>query len=77
MSNVSRSVYQKVCEENKRLKEDIRILVRGKIACDQLYENTFYKWHKKFREENKFHKLLKEVAIDYMKEHPELKISKL
>lgn len=28
MSNVSRSVYQKLKEENKRLIEDIRILVK-------------------------------------------------
>ena len=31
MSKVSRSVYQKACEENKRLLKDIKTLVYGDI----------------------------------------------
>ena len=38
MSDVSRSVYQKVCEENKHLKADIKILV------ESYGHATWYSW---------------------------------
>jgi hypothetical protein len=46
---VSRSEYQKVCEENKRLLRDIRILIEGKMS-----ENSFNvrrKWMEHFRKD--------------------------
>ena len=75
MSNVSRSVYQKVCEENKRLKEDIHTLVSP--FHDIVYLNVVEKWRKKFKDENDLHLALKQAANQYIKEHPEIKIPKI
>jgi hypothetical protein len=36
MTAISRSTYQKVVEENKRLKEDIKVLVERKTAAEIL-----------------------------------------
>lgn len=75
MSDVSRSVYQKVCEENKRLKADIEVLTSGKF--DNEYITTLLKYRKIFRKENEFRELMKEAARQYIKEHPELNIPKI
>lgn len=64
MSSVSRSVYQKVCEENKRLKADIW----GLIHYIQPIRD---KWEKKFAEEREFRMLLKQAATKYREEHPD------
>lgn len=72
MSNVSRSVYQKVCEENKRLIVDIHIL--SSPIHDIFYQKTVEKWRKKFKDENDLHLALKQAATQYLKEHPELNI---
>lgn len=78
MSNVSRSVYQKVCEENKRLKEDIKILVCTCISNydRQKHADTVNKWRKRFRDDEELRQILKDFATEYIKEHPELKIPK-
>ena len=75
MSNVSRSVYQKVCEENKRLKEDIHTLVSP--FHDIVYLNIVEKWRRKFKEENDLHLILKQAAKQYIKQHSEIKIPKI
>lgn len=67
MSAVSRSVYQKVCEENKRLKEDIHTLVSP--FHDVVYENTVDKWRKKFDAENSLYLMLKESAKNLLKDY--------
>jgi len=68
MSDVSRSVYQKVCEENKRLKADIEVLV------DRNHDEKFFKvllrWRRKFYEDKEFENLLKAAAIKYLGDHP-------
>lgn len=68
MSKVKRSVYQKVCEENKKLIKEIRILVEDGIApVDQLICSM--KWRKQFREERKLHEMLRIAGKKYIKEH--------
>ena len=73
MSNVSRSVYQKVCEENKRLKSDIKILVES-YGDAPAYIETILKWRKQFRKEKQFNCFMKEAAVKYLEQHPEIKI---
>jgi hemerythrin len=75
MSGVSRSVYQKVCEENKRIINDIHILV-GPVH-DIFYQKTIEKWRKKFKDENDFYLELKLAAKQYMKDHPEIELPKI
>lgn len=68
MSNVSRSVFQKVVEENKQLKKDIRILVDyGVIMSERL--KVVYKWREIFRKETEFGRILHEAAKKYFEEH--------
>ena len=74
MSNVSRSTYQKVVEENKRLKADIEILVNATQHPDQ-YIEVFLKWRRHFKKQHQFNCFMKEAAINYLEQHPELKIS--
>lgn len=69
---VTRSVYQKVCEENKRLLADIRAMVVADNPDVSLA--TIYKWQKKFYEESKLNQELRIVAKQYLKEHPEYDI---
>lgn len=73
MSSVSRSVYQKVCEENKRLKADIKILVES-YGDAPAYIETLLKWRKVFRKQKEFNVFMKEAAIQYLEKHPEIKI---
>jgi len=75
MSDVSRSVYQKVCEENKRLKADIRILAG--VKRDSFYIKTVLKWRRIFLDEEYSGALLKKAALQYIKDHPEIKLPKL
>ena len=76
MSNVSRSVYQKVCEENKRLKADIKILVESH-GDEPAYIETLLKWRKVFSKQKEFNVFMKEAAIQYLEKHPEIKIPTL
>ena len=73
MSTVSRSVYQKVCEENKRLKADIKKLVMNYESAPEYFE-TLLKYRKLFREEASFNTMMKEAAIRYINDHPEIKM---
>lgn len=72
MSNVSRSVYQTLAEENKRLLYDIRILTAEGISPERIL--LIEKWRKRFKEEKDLRLLLKQFAVEYFKEHPELDI---
>jgi hypothetical protein len=35
------------------------------------------KWRNKFREESELHQMLHEVAVQYLKEHPEYRINNM
>lgn len=69
MSKVSRSVYQKVVEENKSLKRDIHTIVRGDIV-DAI--KVRMKWEDKFSEEERFWNSIKQAANEYFKDKPSL-----
>lgn len=57
MSNVSRSVYQKVKEENKKLLKEIELLVQETPSAEKIVCIT--KWREFFRKEKEFNDLLK------------------
>lgn len=50
MSKISRSEYQKVVEENKRLLADIRILTSEGLSADKILLTG--KWREHFKQEN-------------------------
>lgn len=73
MSNVSRGVYQKVKEENKKLINDIRILV---FPEGDNWKPVLKKWRQKFQQDDEFTRMLQDVCREYLKEHPEYDIKK-
>ncbi len=73
-SIVSRSVYQKVVEENKRLLIDIKILTDEKQLMTVGRIFTVKKWRDKFAKDKEFNKMISEACKQYLKEHPEFKI---
>jgi len=52
MSSVSRSVYQKKCEECKKLLDDIRMLVQWDASYEE-YVSVFKKYKARFIKETK------------------------
>ena len=71
MSSVSRSVYQKLAEENKRLLHDIYILT---LPSD--HKNTVQfmdkldiinRWREKFAKDEEFNNMLKELLLKHSK----------
>ena len=71
MSKVSRSVYQKVAEENKRLKSDLRTIVMAVKPLSNYEKETIVKYRKQFQKEDAFSLMMKEVASEYIKQHPD------
>ena len=67
MSYVSRSVYQKVCEENKRLMRSIRLLTYDAAEDESI--NEFKKWFDYFETEEAFNNLFKHTVKQYIKNH--------
>lgn len=67
MSKVSRSVYQKVKEENKRLLIDIKILT-GDISARRI--QLVMKWRDFFRKEAEFNQMLKEICREEVLNNP-------
>ena len=59
---VRRSVYQKVCEENKRMRRDIEIMIGS--PCQE-WVNIRDKWRQLFIEKNKFNAMMKDAARRY------------
>ena len=73
MTAVSRSTYQKVVEENKRLKADIKVLVMSKRGPSSTeYAEVYLRWRIVFLREYNLRNLLKQAAEQYFKDHPEL-----
>ena len=68
MSKVSRSVYQKLKEENNRLTQDLRA-----ITMDY-NKDVFKRWQDKFSQDDEFNQLLKKVCSEYLEKRPELDI---
>ena len=68
MSKVSRSVYQKLKEENKKLLRDIETLV-DPVNMDRI--NMYKKWQSHFREEKEFNNVMRSVATDMILKDPD------
>lgn len=64
---VSRSEYQRVCEENKRLKEDLKIICTGNPMESIALE---MKWVAHFEKEKKLNETLTSVCKEYIKAFP-------
>lgn len=71
MSKVSRSVYQKLAEENKRLKADLKTIVMARKPLSDYEIETIRKYRKQFQKEDSFNLIMKEVASEYIKQHPD------
>jgi len=68
MTKISRSVFQKVVEENKQLKRDIRILVdHGVIMSKRM--KIAHKWREIFRKETEFGRILAEAAKKFFEDN--------
>ena len=66
--SISRSEYQRVVEENKRLLQDIRILVQDGFMTEEKIQCRV-KWAKKFQREEEFNKHLKEALQAFVKDN--------
>lgn len=76
-SPVSRSVYQKLAEENKRLKADIYTLIMVDLESQEgvnRWCEVNQRWEDKFEKDAELCRLLHEYAVQYFKDHPEKKI---
>jgi hypothetical protein len=65
MSFVSRSVYQRKCEECKRMIEDIRILVIGPDV--KKWAAVTNKWRDEFERQKKIEDIASELFSHYKK----------
>ena len=71
MSNIKRSTYQKVVEENKRLLADIELLVSTEPNKAAALLFCFAKWTTKFEEAKQMDNLIHSAVKQYIKDHPE------
>ncbi|MCB0446395.1 MAG: hypothetical protein KDD03_02595 [Gelidibacter sp.] len=71
MSKINRSTYQKLAEENKRLKKDLKTLTYDNNRSDNMDEwiETFEKWSDYFEKEERMERITKELVKEYIKEH--------
>lgn len=67
-TSVSRSTFQKVCEENKRLLADIKILTAEGISPHRIL--LIQKWQEKFKNDKELNDLIGYAVREYLKEHP-------
>lgn len=75
---VSRSTFQKACEENKRLLADIKILTVESFADPMQPERILIitKWREKFKKDKELNDLIGMAVRQYLKENPEYDIIK-
>lgn len=67
-SKISRSVFQHVVEENKRLLRDIRIMTM-ELGMKAILLRM--KWRDRFRHDDDLNRMLTTCAKRYFKEHPD------
>ena len=67
MSKINRSVYQKVCEENKRLLKDLRILTYA-VDDPKLFD-VFQKWNKYFEQKESRRQAMVKIVKRYIQDH--------
>lgn len=70
MSKVSRSVYQKLVEENKKLMADIRLLVEEDVMSPEKIL-CVSKWRNKFEKEKQQNKITRIIADIYIQNNKE------
>lgn len=70
---VSRSVYQKLAEENKKLKSELKILCFNGFPKEVVEVKG--KWYNHFRKAEDFNSMMEELATNYIKDHPEYDIA--
>jgi hypothetical protein len=75
MSSVSRSVYQKLKEENKRLLKDIRILTDQEYSLSVQRLLVINKWRETFKKEQDFWNTMRLISRKYLNEKTKLKSS--
>lgn len=75
MSSVSRSVYQKLAEENRRLKADIYTLVMKPVTGESILVRA--KWREKFEKDAAFQKAMHDYAVQYVKDNPDSVVAQL
>ncbi len=68
MAHVSRSTFQKVVEENKRLKKDIKTFIYGDIPSIIFLKD---KWRKDFEKEKSFNLMMRSISQLYMDNNPD------
>lgn len=66
---ITRSVYQKVCEENKRLKADIYTMVMMPVTGQSILVKG--KWKDHFEQEKELANILHAYAVQYIKDNPD------
>ncbi len=69
-SYITRSVYQKVCEEKKKLIEDIKIMSSEAMSYKKIF--TIQKWRGHFNRDDSFRLMMKGLAKQYFKKNPKL-----
>ena len=69
MSKVSRSTYQKVVEENKRLLNDLRIICDYPVGADATIKRMEYA--DRFAKEREQRGLIKTMVRQYMNDNPD------
>jgi hypothetical protein len=73
MTKISRSVFQHVVEQNKKLLRDIRIMSMEPGVKAILLR---MRWRDRFKHDETLNNLLNKAAKTYFKEHPELMLFK-
>jgi hypothetical protein len=75
MSSVSRSVYQKLVEENKRLKADIWQMVLRPVYGETILLKI--KWKERFEKDQELRQALHEYAVQYVKDNPDSEVAQI
>lgn len=71
-SKISRSVFQHVVEQNKKLLRDLKTICMEPGVKAILLR---MKYRDKFKKDEAFNTAMRNVALRYFKEHPELQLN--
>lgn len=67
---VNRSTYQKLAEENKKLKADLRTLVILKAGGSKNFMEVYEKWSQYFRKQKHSTESIREIIMESLKGNP-------
>lgn len=68
---VSRSVYQKQVEENRRLLADIKVLTAKEFGYSAQKLRVIMKWREKFKQQAELNKMIYDLLGAHFKDKPE------